>query len=147
MSAYTVCVVERGALAVVRGYDDQGEASRAMKGVGPTGHVLRGALLHKVHPKMDPAVERKVEQALRDGTHPALPLARLASPPGARKAVEAYLRDPQGTEYAAIARTLTARGAVAAAEALAAIKAGAAVRGLGEQRDGARFSGARHFRL
>ena len=65
---------------------------------------------------------------------------------GARSAVLAYLDEGQAA-YDRFVVTLTARGAVAAAEALAAIKAGAAVRGLGEQRDGARFSGARHFRL
>lgn len=65
---------------------------------------------------------------------------------GARSAVLAYLDEGQAA-YDRFVVTLEVRAAVAAADALLAIKSGATVRGRGEQRDGARFSGARHFRL
>lgn len=77
---HIVCVFERGTLGVIGRYATEGEAARAMRGAGPTAHVVLDGELLKTHHAMSATDERRIERALEAGTHPALPLARYAAP-------------------------------------------------------------------
>lgn len=78
---HIVCVFERGTLGVIGRYATEGEAARAMRGAGPTAHVVVDGELSKTHHAMSGLDERRIERALDAGTHPALPLARYAVAP------------------------------------------------------------------